>query len=100
MFSIIGDVYEGFQNMPGIMGSTVRHHKPVTGFISGLAEGGKALGWGIMDSVCGLVLDPIDGARREGLVGFGKGLGRGSKSNFHSIWPTPTAAQLTRQVQT
>lgn len=66
--------------MPGIMGSTARHTKPVTGFVSGMAEGGKALGFGLWDGIFGLFLDPIDGARREGFAGFGKGLGRGSTS--------------------
>lgn len=63
--------------MPGMMGSTVRHQRPVTGFVSGMAEGGKALGWGLWDGIFGFFLDPVDGARREGFAGFGKGLGRG-----------------------
>lgn len=67
--------------MPGIMGSTSRQQKPVTGITSGLREGSKELGFGLWDGVCGLVLDPVDGARREGWAGFGKGLGRGSESS-------------------
>jgi hypothetical protein len=75
--AVVGDLFEGFENLPVMMGSTGRPRGRVTGFVSGLEEGAKSLGWGLWDGVAGLVTEPADGARREGAVGFGKGLGRG-----------------------
>lgn len=41
ILGIVGDVQEGFQNMPLLYGSKVRQRGPVTNFKSGLIEGGK-----------------------------------------------------------
>lgn len=76
---VVGDMYEGFDNVSRFAGSTSRPKAKVTDWKSGFAEGGKAIGWGIYDGITGLFTDPVDGAIREGAAGFGKGLGRGSE---------------------
>lgn len=43
----------------------------------GLLFGAKDLGAGIIEGVAGMVIEPIKGARQEGLAGFVKGLGLG-----------------------
>jgi hypothetical protein len=75
--------------VPHIMGSTTRQHNKVTGFGNGCLEGGKRISWGLYDGVIGLVLDPLDGALREGPKGLLKGCARGGESdpshiNHHS----------------
>jgi sterol 3beta-glucosyltransferase len=72
-------MYEGFDNLTSRMGSTPRVRGKVTDWKSGFKEGGKAVSLGLWDGIAGLVTEPMDGAKREGMVGFGKGLGRGSE---------------------
>jgi hypothetical protein len=79
LLAVLGDMYEGFDNLPHIMGSTSRRRNKVTGFASGWVEGGKRISWGMYDGAVGLVVDPLDGALREGPKGFVKGCGRGGK---------------------
>jgi vacuolar protein sorting-associated protein 13A/C len=45
--------------------------------IGGLSSGAKAFGSGILSGVEGLALKPIEGAEREGVGGFIKGVGKG-----------------------
>lgn len=45
--------------------------------MDGLAKGVAALGQGIFKGVTGVFSEPVKGARKEGGVGFLKGLGRG-----------------------
>ena len=61
------------------MGAALRPRQKVTGLGSGCVEGAKSLCWGFYDGVVGLVVDPIDGALREGPIGFAKGCGRGGE---------------------
>lgn len=37
----------------------------------------KGFGYGLYDGISGLVTQPVDGARSEGVVGFVKGVGKG-----------------------
>jgi len=52
-------------------------------------EGAKSLCWGFYDGVVGLVVDPIDGALREGPIGFAKGCGRGGEWNNSELPSAP-----------
>jgi len=45
--------------------------------IGGLSVGAKAFGTGLLSGVEGLALRPLEGAEREGVGGFIKGLGKG-----------------------
>lgn len=45
--------------------------------IGGLSSGAKAFGTGLLSGVEGLALRPLEGAEREGLGGFIKGIGKG-----------------------
>lgn len=55
--------------MPGIVGAPVRQRARVTSLSSGVVEGVKGLGWGIVDGLSGLVAEPIKGARKGGVFG-------------------------------
>ncbi|XP_074661340.1 intermembrane lipid transfer protein VPS13A-like [Tubulanus polymorphus] len=43
----------------------------------GLARGGKGLVMGVVDGVTGIVMRPVEGAKKEGVEGFFKGMGKG-----------------------
>jgi len=45
--------------------------------IGGISQGAKAFGSGVLSGVEGLALKPLEGAEREGLGGFLKGIGKG-----------------------
>jgi hypothetical protein len=77
-------MYEGFDNLSLMMGSTPRIRGKVTDWKSGFKEGGKAVSLGLWDGITGIVTEPVDGARREGFTGFGKGVGRGCERCFPS----------------
>ncbi|KFY26047.1 hypothetical protein V493_04308 [Pseudogymnoascus sp. VKM F-4281 (FW-2241)] len=71
-------VAQGFHNAPRLYGDeTVRRPVRITGFQSGLKAAGKEFVFGIYDGWTGLILQPYDGAVREGPVGFIKGTGMG-----------------------
>jgi hypothetical protein len=69
---------KGFRNAPKLYNDdTVRPAEKVTGLASGLKLAGKEFGFGIYDGVSGLVTQPWNGARKEGGIGFLKGVGKG-----------------------
>ncbi|KFZ08084.1 hypothetical protein V502_09547 [Pseudogymnoascus sp. VKM F-4520 (FW-2644)] len=71
-------VAQGFHNAPRLYGDeTVRRPTRITGIQSGLKAAGKEFVFGIYDGWTGLVLQPYDGAVRDGAVGFIKGTGMG-----------------------
>lgn len=72
----MGDLYEGFDNVPKIMGSDIRHHGRVDSLSSGIKEGGLGLFYGVMDGITGLVTEPYVGAKQEGVKGAIKGIGK------------------------
>ena len=43
------------------------------GVLGGLAEGGASLFYGVSDGLTGLIKKPIEGGKKEGLLGFAKG---------------------------
>lgn len=68
----------GFHNVPTLYGDdTVRPEAEINGVKSGLVAAGKGFGYGLYDGLTGLVTQPYNGARKEGAVGFLKGLGKG-----------------------
>jgi hypothetical protein len=68
----------GFHNLPTLYSdSTVRPSPTISGVKSGLVAAGKGFGYGLSDGLTGLVTQPYNGARKEGAVGFMKGVGKG-----------------------
>jgi len=57
--------------------AAARGERTISGVGSGLAEGGSALGRGILRGVTGLVARPLKGALRTGVGGFVRGVGSG-----------------------
>jgi hypothetical protein len=57
--------------------AAARGERSITGVGSGLAEGGGALGRGILRGVTGLVARPLEGALATGVAGFMRGVGSG-----------------------
>ncbi|KFY43397.1 hypothetical protein V495_03964 [Pseudogymnoascus sp. VKM F-4514 (FW-929)] len=71
-------VAQGFHNAPRLYGDeTVRRPTRITGIHSGLKAAGKEFVFGIYDGWTGLVMQPYDGAVRDGPIGFVKGIGMG-----------------------
>lgn len=71
-------IARGFHNAPKLYGDdTVRPSERITGIPSGLKAAGKGFGLGFYDGVTGLVTQPIDGAKKEGVAGLLKGIGKG-----------------------
>jgi len=71
-------IAQGFHNAPRLYGdTTVRTPIRITGFHSGLRAAGEEFTLGIYDGVTGLVLQPYNGAKENGMLGFVQGLGKG-----------------------
>lgn len=69
---------QGMHNVPKLLGDdTVRPQERISDFKSGAKAAGREFGLGFYDGITGLVMQPWNGARKEGAVGFVKGLGRG-----------------------
>jgi hypothetical protein len=62
---IFGVMYEGFDNLPGMMGTRVRTRSRVDSFGNGVLEGGKSLTYGFMDGISGMVTEPYDGYKKN-----------------------------------
>jgi len=68
----------GFHNAPKLYGDqSVRKSEKITDFSSGLRAAGKEFGFGFYDGITGLVTQPVEGAKKEGAVGFFKGFAKG-----------------------
>jgi vacuolar protein sorting-associated protein 13A/C len=52
--------------------------------IGGLSQGARAFGTGIISGVEGLAMRPLEGAERDGVGGFLKGVGKGIAGYAHS----------------
>lgn len=94
MFSIVYDVWEGIDNLPGMMGSDVREKGKITGFTSGCKEAGLGLGYGIWDGITGLVTEPMMGAKRDGIKGAFRGAGKSSELFYFSC---PSSTDISRK---
>lgn len=94
MINVVASVNKSVWNAPALYGAHVRKVGEVTDFTSGLKEAGKVklnppvprdlylslcqgLWWGYYDSVANVIVEPIRGARQDGVRGFFKGAGRG-----------------------
>lgn len=68
----------GCHNIPKLWGDdTVRPQERVSDVKSGLRAAGREFGFGWYDGVTGLATQPWQGAKREGVSGFVKGVGKG-----------------------
>ena len=45
--------------------------------MDGLAKGGKAFGKSLLGGITGIVTKPVEGAKKGGVGGFFKGMGKG-----------------------
>jgi hypothetical protein len=62
---LLGDVYDGLEHGPKMIGSTVREPGKVDGVLSGTYQGVKGLFTGVYDGVTGLVREPMEGHKKE-----------------------------------
>ncbi|KAK3670603.1 hypothetical protein LTR78_009571 [Recurvomyces mirabilis] len=70
-------ITKGFHNAPKMLGDTVRPQYRVYDLKSGGQAAMKEFGYGWYDGVTGMVTQPWQGAKKEGALGFAKGVGRG-----------------------
>ncbi|CAH0057202.1 unnamed protein product [Clonostachys solani] len=68
---------EGLKSVPQHYGGGVRDHGPVTDAKSGMIVAGKTFAWGFVDGLSDVVVQPYNGARKEGALGTVKGIGKG-----------------------
>ncbi|MCJ1396440.1 hypothetical protein MMC18_009330 [Xylographa bjoerkii] len=85
---------KGFHNAPKLYGDdSVRQADRITGFQSGLKAAGKEFGFGFYDGITGLVTQPLEGAKKEGMAGlikgFAKGIGGVVLKPGAAIWGIP-----------
>jgi hypothetical protein len=91
------NVANGFRNFPSyaIHNDPARRRDEITGFGSGCKLAGKEFVLGFGDALLGIVRHPYLGAKQEGPLGFGKGLGRGLGGlYFHSMAGESTPRML------
>ncbi|KKA30686.1 hypothetical protein TD95_004632 [Thielaviopsis punctulata] len=69
---------EGLKNTPRLYGDTVRENQPVTGIKKGCTVAAKNFGVGMYEGITDIVTKPVQGAKKEGALGFIKGVGKGS----------------------
>ncbi|KYK61809.1 hypothetical protein DCS_02953 [Drechmeria coniospora] len=69
---------EGLRATPKLYGDTVEDHGKVTDWKSGGVVAGKSFGFGMYRGLTEFVTKPMDGAKKEGSLGFIKGVGKGS----------------------
>lgn len=62
-FDLVGQIQEGFDNVPGYFGSDVRRRGKVDNLRSGVKEGAKGFAYGLADGLTGLVTEPVKGAK-------------------------------------
>lgn len=62
---LLGDLYDGFEHGPRMIGSEVREPGKVNGVLSGTYQGVKGLFTGLYDGFTGLVKEPMAGHRKE-----------------------------------
>lgn len=68
---------EGFRAVPKLYGEEIKDHGEVTNIQSGLGKAGKNFAFGMADGFSDLFVRPIEDAKKEGALGFAKGLGKG-----------------------
>jgi hypothetical protein len=77
--SFFYNLANGFHNAPYVLlnDDTVRRRDNITGLGSGVKVASKEVVFGLYDGFTGLVTQPYNGTKKDGVVGFGKGVGRG-----------------------
>lgn len=68
---------EGFRAVPKMYGEEVKDHGEVINIQTGFGKAGKNFAFGITDGFSDLFVRPIEDAKKEGALGFAKGLGKG-----------------------
>ncbi|CAN9348776.1 unnamed protein product [Alternaria alternata] len=74
---IMHGITRGFHNLPKAYGEEVRQYENVTGLRSGLVVSMKSFGYGLGDGIRDLMVKPIDGAEKNGVLGFAAGCATG-----------------------
>ncbi|KAF7889829.1 uncharacterized protein EAF02_002244 [Botrytis sinoallii] len=69
---------DGFHAVPTLYGEKVRDHGALTDWKSGGVIAGKSFGYGFYDGITGIVTQPMQGAKKDGALGFAKGLAKGT----------------------
>ncbi|KXJ86093.1 glycosyltransferase family 28 domain-containing protein [Microdochium bolleyi] len=69
---------EGMRNVPRLYGEEVKEQGKVTDWKSGGAVAAKNFGSGFYRGITGFAIQPWQGAKQEGFVGFLKGAGKGT----------------------
>ena len=69
---------EGFRAVPRLYGEEVQDHGEVNDWKSGMIVAGKSFTYGISDGVSDLFVKPMQDAKKDGALGFVKGVGKGS----------------------
>jgi hypothetical protein len=71
-------VARGFHNAPKLYGDdTVRSPDKITDFKTGVTAAGREFAYGWYDGISGLVTQPLNGAKKNGVKGFLEGIGKG-----------------------
>ncbi|TGO07937.1 hypothetical protein BTUL_0236g00170 [Botrytis tulipae] len=65
-----------FHAVPTLYGETVHDHEPLTDWKSGGVIAGKSFGYRFYDGITGIVTKPMQGAKKDGALGFAKGLAK------------------------
>ncbi|GLB35572.1 putative glycosyltransferase family 1 protein [Lyophyllum shimeji] len=87
VMDIVTSIHQGLHNAPKLYGSNVRKPGKVTDFASGVKEAGKGLFHGYYDGITGLVREPVEGAKKGGVLGAIKGSAR----SFVNVTMRPAA---------
>lgn len=68
---------EGFRAVPRLYGEEVKDHGEVTDVQSGFGKAGKNFAFGMADGFSDLFVRPIEEAKKDGALGFARGIGKG-----------------------
>lgn len=71
-------VAEGLRNTPKLYGEKVPDHRPVTDWKSGFIVAGSTFAHQLAEGLTDIFVQPAKGLSKEGVVGFGKGIAKGS----------------------
>ncbi|CAE6526300.1 unnamed protein product [Rhizoctonia solani] len=66
---ILEGLHYGMNNAPKIYGGSVREPGKVTGFRSGVREGGRGVAMGFYDGFTDIIREPVDGFKKHGVIG-------------------------------
>ncbi|TGO57465.1 hypothetical protein BCON_0065g00250 [Botryotinia convoluta] len=78
LFSVPMALADGFHAVPTLYDEKVRDHGALTDWKSGGVIAGKSFGYGFYDGITSIVTQPMQGAKKDGALGFAKGLAKGT----------------------